>query len=278
MARFTVLRNRAAMQFYIWRYRLSLVPMILSMRPVRGADGAADADGDNAGAGDGDNSDAGGDGDSSKKKTDDTDDDADGSAGAKAADDPDWKSESRKHENRAKSSAKRVKELEKQLKEREDADKTEQEKALEKARDEGRTEAQTAAEKERRHDRLDIAATKTAVKGVKVDGDDGESVVSKFADPDDAIIYIERGIKNGDIDEDELFDDDGKVRSGPLVEALTQILSEKPHLAARSADTSADKSEKKDKPSGDSDAGKGSPGKSTGEKSAKEILEAQKRG
>jgi hypothetical protein len=57
----------------------------------------------------------------------------------------------------------------------------------------------------------------------------------RFADPDDALMHIERAIRAGDIDAADIFDDDGKVQTGALQTALADILEHKPHL--RSSDT-----------------------------------------
>lgn len=144
-----------------------------------------------------------------------------------------WKALSRKNE-------KELEKARKALKEREDADKSEQEKAIEKAREEARSEALSEAEKDRRADRLDAAVTRLAAKGVKVgDGDDAKTM--KFADPEDALAFLQRG------DTDGLFDDDGKVDSDALTEALVDLAKRKPHLTA----------EGKPGPSGDADTRRG---------------------
>lgn len=171
--------------------------------------------------------------------------------GGKTAE-PDWKAESRKHEKRAKTHQKRIEELESTLKEREDADKSDREKEIEKARTEAKAEGRSEVEKERRHDRLDIAATKVAVKGIKVgEGDDAKTV--KFADPDDALIYVDRAIAAGDLDESEIFDKEGKVQTEALTEALREILESKPHLRATEPGNGA-------AVRGNADAGRGSSG------------------
>lgn len=125
--------------------------------------------------------------------------------------------------------------LRKRLKDREDADKSDQEKAVEKAREEARTEALSEAEKERRSDRLEVAVTRAAAK--------------TYADTEDALIHVQRRIRSGEIDESEIFDDDGKVQTEPLKSALKQLLEDKPHLSADDG-----------RPAGSADGGRGSGG------------------
>lgn len=197
-----------------------------------GDGGSGDGDGDGEGSGSGD----GGDGDG----------EGDGGAGSGSGE-TDWKAQARKHERRAKQERKAREEAERKLREREDANKSEHEKALEKAREEAKREALTEAEKERRADRLEVAVTRLAARGVKVGDKDGV----KFADPEDALIYLERAIAKGDVDEDDIYDGDGKVQTDALATALGELLDRKPNLAAASGTG---------KPSGSSDAGKGGPG------------------
>lgn len=161
------------------------------------------------------------------------------------------RAELRKHrgtERRAKNAEKRAKEIEAKLKERENADKTEQEKAIEKAREEGKTEALTKAEKERRSDRLEVAVARAATKPFKIgDGDDAKTV--KFADPEDAQVFLDRAISNGDLDDEDIFDENGKVKPEVVADALKDILAERPRLGTDSKAAA--------KPSGSADAGKG---------------------
>src|SRR4051812_44571442 len=114
---------------------------------------------------------------------------------------PDWKAESRKHEKRSKAERKRADELEARLKKIEESNQTDQEKAIQKAKEEAKAEAHTEAEQSRRDDRLEVAVTRLANKGVKVKVD-GKDEVSKFADSDDALVWIQKGIKSGDLDPD----------------------------------------------------------------------------
>lgn len=135
---------------------------------------------------------------------------------------------------------KRIADLEKKLQTREDEDKSEQEKAIEKARKEAREEALTEAEKERRSDRLEVAVTRAAAK--------------TFADTDDALLHIQRRITSGDIASDEIFDDEGKVKTDTLKSSLEQLLEDKPHLGASDG-----------RPSGSADAGRGRGGGTSAE-------------
>lgn len=178
----------------------------------------------------------------------------------------------RKRESRKKD--KELAELRKQLKEREDADKSEQEKALEQAKEEVRKEVMTEARKERRSDRLEVAATRLASKGVEIEVEDGEGETKtqtvRFDDPEDAQIYLDRAIARGDVDDDELFDDDDKVNSTLVTEALTEILRSKPRLRAGAAGS---EDQEEQRPKGKSPAGKGSgKGKDLGSMSVEDHL------
>lgn len=181
----------------------------------------------------------------------------------------DYRKELRTYERNAKrASAKKDKEMEelrKKLSEREDADKSEQEKAVEKAREEAKAEALTSIQKERRTDRLEAAVTRMAAKGVTIgEGDDAKTF--KFADPEDALVFIERMISRGDLDEDEIFDDEHKVKPDALTAALVELAKDKPRLAA-DADNNGGVS-------GDAGAGKGSGGTSEEDMSPEDHLKA----
>lgn len=177
---------------------------------------------------------------------------------------PDWKAESRKHERRSKKEREAREAAEKKLQEREDEDKTEQQKAIDKAREEGKTEALTVAEKERRKDRLESAVTRAAGKKITI-GEGEEAKEVRFDDPEDAEVFLQRKIVKGDLDEDDLFDSDGKVKADVVAEALKEILEEKPRLAEDSGDGSG----KKKTANGSADQGKG--GGSGGEKNLEEM-------
>lgn len=166
--------------------------------------------------------------------------------GGKVTPDDDWKSKSRKNETRAKKAEREAAELRARIEKIESESQSEHEKAIAKAREEAAAEARGEAEKDRRHDRLEVASTRLAAKGFTVgEGDNAQTV--KFADPDDALIYIERAIKSGDVDETDIFDDDGKVNASALQTALGEILDNKPHL----------RSTENGKPKGDADIRRG---------------------
>lgn len=190
--------------------RMRLVP------PLAGADGEGEGEGEGEAAG------AAGDGDEG---------DADGDEGDEGdgKDEPDWKRESRKHEARAKADKKRADALQAELDKIKNADKSDQEKAI----DDAKAEVRAELDAERRHDRLEVAVTRLAAR--------------TFADTEDALIHLERAIKDGDVDQDDIFDNDGKVQTDAVKTALTELLERKPHLAAGDGTP----------PPGDSDAGKG---------------------
>jgi hypothetical protein len=163
--------------------------------------------------------------------------------------DPDWKTQSRKHERNWKNERKAREDAEAKLKEFETANASEQEKAIAKAREDATAEVTSKFEQERRQDRLEVATTRVATKGVTLgEGDDAKTV--KFADPEDALVHLERAISRGDIDGDEIFDGDGKVQTAALTTALTELLGRKPHLAAQDGG-------KAPKVEGSADGGKG---------------------
>lgn len=190
-----------------------------------------------------------------------------------------WKNQSRKHERRAKTERKKREEAEGKLKKREEADKSERDKAIDKAREEGRTAALTEAEKERRSDRLEVAVTRLANKVIEIgEGDDAKKV--RFADSDDALLYIERAISKGDIDADDIFDDDNRVKSDALQGELAELLESKPHYQAKSESAAADAGKKKGKSangSADQGKGEGAGSKELEEMSAEDHLKRIKR-
>lgn len=244
------------------RARRRLITFALTTAPIGGADG--DGDGDDDGDDDDDDGDDDGDAAGSGDDNDGDDDDGDGDDAAGGSGDdagkgargrrrgqPDWKRESRKHERNYKKAMRRVGELEKSQKDRNDADKSTREKELDEARSTARGELEEKHKTERRADRLEVAVTKAAAKGLKIgDGDDAKTL--KFADPDDALLHLDRAIRSGELDPDDIFDNDGRVRSDALDEALTEILESKPHLAAESGNGGSGRRVK-----GGADGGKG---------------------
>jgi hypothetical protein len=248
-----VIKGPGGAEFIVDRSRGRLMPVF--------AGGADDDD---------DDDDAKEDDEKDKAKDDKADDDDDAAADKPDDDDDaakvDWKRQSRKHERDKKKAQIERDDLARKLREREDADKTEQQKAIDTAREEGRTTALSEATKERRADRLENASLRLANKGVTVgEGDDAQKV--KFADPEDAEAHLQRAIRRGDVDEDELFDDKHKVNEEALADAFAEILDAKPHLragAAKSDDDEDDKGKERRTAKGGGDAGKGDRGEGKG--------------
>ena len=220
-----------------------------------GSGGEGGAGGSGTGSGPGSGSGSSGDDDDD----DDDDDDTTGDGGK-----IDWKKMARKHEREAKKERKAREAAEQKVKDRETADQSEHEKAVQAAREEGEKKAREAADKERRGDRLENAVIKLAGRGIKVTVKKDDKEVEetlKFTDPDDAFVHIERMIRNGDIDEDDLFDDKGKIKSDALTEALEELLDNKPHLVAGASNGGGGAgSSGGRKVKGSADGGKGSGG------------------
>lgn len=169
--------------------------------------------------------------------------------------DDDWQVKARKHEREAKKARERAEKAEQALKDREDADKSEHEKALDAARSEGEVKAREQYETERRRDRLEVATTRYASRGIQLgEGEEAETV--KFADPDDALVHLERAIDKDEVDDP--FDDEGKLDNNALQAALVDLLQRKPHLRAPS---STEPPPPPPPPKGDPDRGKGADGK-----------------
>lgn len=147
-----------------------------------------------------------------------------------ATSETDWKAYARKHERLSKKATKQVEDLQAQLAKAKEATQTEQEKALEQARKEAAEEARNEVVGELRKERLQAAVARTAA--------------GKFADVDDAIKLL-------DLEDDDIFNEDGKVNADNLKAALDDLLDRKPHLAASPVGK---------KPAGDADAGKGKGG------------------
>ena len=209
--------------------RMRLVP------PLAGADGEGEGDGE----GDGDGAGAAGDGDEGDGEPAPTlREQRRNSPPGEDAGVEEWKKYARAWQDRAQSDKtavelkrerKQREDLERKLKEFEDSDKSDQEKAI----DDAKAEVRAELDAERRHDRLEVAVTRLAAR--------------TFADTEDALIHLERAIKDGDGDQDEIFDNDGRVQTDAVKTALTELLERKPHLAAGDGTP----------PPGDSDAGKG---------------------
>lgn len=206
---------RDRIRFFRW--------FLIEYRPMAGADGEGDGGGGGDG-GEGAGSAAGGEG-----GTGSTEPPAPAAGGDGGED---WKAHARRHEREAKKAKAEAERLQKQLEDAQAAQQTDQEKALTQARKEGEQAAREAFDKERRQSRLEAAVIRLAAQPIKVgEGDDAKD--ARFADPDDAHVYVERAIANGDVDGDAIFDSDGKVQTDALREALAGILGSKPHLAAQ---------------------------------------------
>lgn len=147
-----------------------------------------------------------------------------------------WKKHSRKHERDFKKTAKENEDLRAEIEQLRSGQQTDQEKALEQARKEAREQALTEAQQERRNDRLEVAVARHAA--------------HSFADLDDALLHVQRGITAGDIDADDIFDEQGQVQTEALKSALDEILERKPHLKADPNGS---------RPTGTADAGRGTP-------------------
>jgi hypothetical protein len=223
-----------------WPARMAAIPAWHPRNESGSGTGGGSGSGSGSGGGTGNGGGTGGGGSGSggssgsgsgSSDDDDDDDDDDGGSGGKI----DWKKMARRHEREAKRERRAREAAEQAVKDRETADQSEHDKAVKAAREEGEKVARDAAEKERRGDRLENAAIKLAGKGIKVKVMEDDKEVEKtlkFTDPDDAFVHIERMIRNGDIDEDDLFDDKGKVKSDALREALEELIDSKPHLVA----------------------------------------------
>ena len=205
------------------------------------AGGAPDGDGDGDGEAGGTSSDddAGAAGSSSSDDCDAGSGDYDDDDDTRIDRDDDWRTKARKHEHRARRDRERA-ERERKARERAERERdelkrnqmSEQERAVAEAEDKGRREAKAEAEAERRADRLELAVTRQATRGVTVgDGDDAEVV--KFADADDALLRIQRAIDRGELE--DIFGDDGRVDADALETALTEIATEHPHLTGKAA-------------------------------------------
>lgn len=241
-----------------------------------GGSGSGSGSGDGGGSGSGSGSGSGGNDDND----DDDDDDDDTSGGSGGGGKIDWKKMARRHEREAKKERKAREAAEAKIAERQTADQSDHEKAVNDARAEGERAAKEAADKDRRSDRLENATIKIAGKGIKVTVKEDDKDVEKtlrFTDPDDAFVNIERMIRNGDLDEDDLFNDNGRVNNDALIEALEELLEAKPHLVAGTSNGGGSGSGSGAggrKVKGSADGGKGSGGgKSVADMSTDEHFE-----
>lgn len=228
--------------------RLALMPSGRLMPVLAGAD-----DGDDSDDSDDDSADDDGD-DSDDDDADTADDDDDSDSDDDDSDDDDQNKPSflrrmaRRHENRAKAQKKRADRLQAEVERLKNGGKGGDDD------DDPDREALDAEkqglEEERRSFRLEQSISRMSRKGIKVEVDGAEKAL-KFADPDDALLHIERQIRAGEIEQSDIFDDEGKVDRKGLKDALAELLEDKPHLAAASNGGSR-------KPKGGSGAGRGS--------------------
>ncbi len=187
-------------------------------------------------------------------KADASDDAADDAATAKKDDDKinsddAWKVKARKTEAQRKRIQEERDKLAAKLAEIEKSNMSAQEKAIAKAREDATAEVTTKYEQERRTDRIENAVTKLALKGFKAkDGD--KDITLKFADPDDAQLRLDRALRNGDLEYDDIYTD-GKAQTDALTDFLTELLTEHPRLRALEPGSNGGKKV-------DFDAGKGS--------------------
>jgi hypothetical protein len=260
-----------------WDERLAQIPWWHPRNESGSGTGGGSGSGSGGGSGDGGGKggDGGGSGSGGSGSSDDNDNDNDDDDSGTG--EIDWKKMARRHEREAKKERKAREAAEAKVTERETADQSEHEKAVKTAREEGEKTAREAADKERRGDRLENATIKLAGKGIKVKVTEGDKEVEKtlrFTDPDDAFVHIERMIRNGDLDEDDLFDDKGKIKPDALKEAMEELVDAKPHLLAGASNGSGNGSGGGRKVHGSADGGKGSGGtKQVSEMSTEEHFE-----
>lgn len=218
------LRGDELAAYIAWHRETFGVPPLAGGAPNSDDDDEEDTDDDDDDAADRD------DADTDDESDDDQDeDDAEGDAEY-------WKKRSRHNERLAK---KREKELKTQQDKVKTAKLSDQEKAVAKAREEAKAQAREEADKEIRETRLEASVTRLA---------------TAFADPEDALHQIQIAVRKGDLDEDDIFDDNGKVQTAEVEKALKAILKRKPHLKGEASGRRFQ---------GGSDARKGTGGKKT---------------
>jgi hypothetical protein len=233
------------------------------------ASGVPTCEGDDDG---GDDAGTDGGGDEGTDGARDGDGDGDGGEERTADEAAKLRRELQKHrgtERRAKTAERELADLRKKLSEFEAQSLSETERALKQAREEAAAEVAGRYETERRAERLELAVTRQATRGVKLDDD--ETV--KFADPDDALAHLDRAIRRGEIDGNDIYDDQGRVQSDALESALADLLRARPHLQARPAGSSNGSADAPDERRrvADADAGRGR-AKDTGRVSVEDDL------
>lgn len=153
-----------------------------------------------------------------------------------AAQEPDWKSESRKHENRAKAERKAREALEAKIAEQAEASKSQAQKDLEQARKEAAAETEAKVS----------GAYKTRILNAEIRA----QAAGKFANPKLAPKLL-------DLDADALFDDEGEIDAAAITKAVDDFLEQDENAGLRTGGVVT-------RPSGDADAGKGA-GAQTGD-------------
>jgi hypothetical protein len=273
------------------RQRLRYIWLGLTLKPIAGGDDGdgGEGDGGEGGEGAGAGSEAGGgsdggEGDGSGEGGEGSGDgggegEGEGSGGEgepEGSRQPDWKKQARANETRAKKAERARDSALAKLREHENKNKTEREKELEKAREEATTKARKEAEAERRQDRLENSVIREAAKGIKIgEGDDAQT--ARFRDPEDALLHLNRAIAEGEVDADDIFTDEGKVKSDVVRDALAEILDSKSYLRAAAEEPKP----KRKQPEGGGDGGKGgdgSEGKSLEDMSVEEHYQRIRKG
>jgi hypothetical protein len=242
------------------RFRLRMLLFAFTVKPIAGGspegdDKEADKDADTPDPKDDADADKDKDADKPDPKDDadkeDEDDDEElDKPVTKKPDEAEWRRLARKAQRDHARLKEKFDKLQQQDNARTEKEKSEHQKELDKVRDDTKAELTRLHEQERRQDRLESATTLMASRGVKVGEGDKERSI-KFNDPDDALVNLERAIKRGDVDGEDVFDKEGKVDKKALQAALAQLLEDKPHLGK---ETKSRKSES----AGDGDQGKGS--------------------
>lgn len=213
-----------------------------TLLPIAGGAPEGDEDGDKGG-GEGKKAEEGEGGDEGEKKTPPEDE--------KVTPEDDWETKAKKNDTRAARAERELEEERKKRAEREESEKSDHQKAIDKAKEDTRSEVLSEAQKERRADKLELAVTKLAGTKLRLGGDD-DAEEARFADADDAQLYLERAISKGELDEDSIFDAEGKVDTDKVEAELVSILKRKPHLREGSEGSTGRKT-------GESDARRGEP-------------------
>jgi hypothetical protein len=193
------------------------------LRPIAGGDGSDEGDADDSKSGDDDQDD--GDADDSKSGDDDQDDGDDKTDWRAEAEK--WKKLSRKNERAAKAARREADEAKQKKappKKKTDTEPDDETSDPEQIREEARKEAQRDALRDRALDRVEAKAGKL------------------FKDPEDARLHLAKSVED--------FIDGDEIDTDAITEALEQLLTDKPHLAAskKRFNGDGDGGARKDKP------------------------------